>query len=129
MKERRLGTAPRGAPAPAFSAGGAAGDPTWGGWSADALARAADESVLVINPIVFAEVSVWASGTSSASADRVWPSSVGRGPWVIQDLRGSISQPVSVLRAMALPPRQSSLHSTYTRFPSTALRSVTMRSG
>ena len=33
-------------------------DRTWGDWSAQALARAADESVLVINPIVFAEVSV-----------------------------------------------------------------------
>jgi predicted nucleic acid-binding protein len=33
-------------------------DPTWGDWSARALARAADRAVLVINPIVFAEVSV-----------------------------------------------------------------------
>jgi predicted nucleic acid-binding protein len=33
-------------------------DSTWGEWSATALARAADRSVLVINPIVFAEVSV-----------------------------------------------------------------------
>jgi len=33
-------------------------DPTWGEWSSNALARAADESVLIINPIVFAEVSV-----------------------------------------------------------------------
>jgi predicted nucleic acid-binding protein len=33
-------------------------DPTWGSWSAEALGRAADESVLVINPVVFAEVSV-----------------------------------------------------------------------
>lgn len=33
-------------------------DPTWGEWSARALASAADRSVLVINPIVFAEVSV-----------------------------------------------------------------------
>ena len=36
----------------------ATNDSTWGSWSAEALARAADESVLVINPIVFAEVSV-----------------------------------------------------------------------
>jgi predicted nucleic acid-binding protein len=33
-------------------------DPAWGEWSSHALARAADQSVLVINPIVFAEVSV-----------------------------------------------------------------------
>src|SRR6516165_5847409 len=36
----------------------ATNDSTWSSWSAEALARAADESVLVINPIVFAEVSV-----------------------------------------------------------------------
>ncbi len=36
----------------------ATNDPTWASWSAGALARAADESILVINPIVFAEVSV-----------------------------------------------------------------------
>ena len=33
-------------------------DPTWLSWSADALERAADRSRLVINPIVFAEVSI-----------------------------------------------------------------------
>jgi predicted nucleic acid-binding protein len=33
-------------------------DPTWATWSSEALARAAVESILVINPIVFAEVSV-----------------------------------------------------------------------
>jgi len=33
-------------------------DRTWGEWSARALARVADETVLVINPIIFAEVSV-----------------------------------------------------------------------
>ncbi|HEY7723820.1 MAG TPA: type II toxin-antitoxin system VapC family toxin [Anaeromyxobacteraceae bacterium] len=33
-------------------------DPGWGEWSSRELARAADRSILVINPIVFAEVSV-----------------------------------------------------------------------
>ena len=33
-------------------------DPIWGGWSAAALARAAEEQVLVINPLIYAEVSV-----------------------------------------------------------------------
>ena len=33
-------------------------DPAWSEWSADALARALDDGVLVINPIVYAEVSV-----------------------------------------------------------------------
>lgn len=32
-------------------------DPSWLSWSADALARAADEGRLVINPIVYAEIS------------------------------------------------------------------------
>jgi predicted nucleic acid-binding protein len=36
----------------------ATNDPKWAEWSSQALARAADQSVLVINPIVFAEVSV-----------------------------------------------------------------------
>jgi len=30
-------------------------DPKWASWSADALARAADESRLAINPLIFAE--------------------------------------------------------------------------
>lgn len=33
-------------------------DPAWSEWSADALARALDDGPLVINPIVYAEVSV-----------------------------------------------------------------------
>ncbi len=33
-------------------------DPTWGEWSATALERAADSTVLVINPLIYAEVSV-----------------------------------------------------------------------
>lgn len=33
-------------------------DPAWGQWSADALAQARDDGELVINPIVYAEVSV-----------------------------------------------------------------------
>jgi len=32
-------------------------DPTFSPWSAEALARAADESILVINPVIYAEVS------------------------------------------------------------------------
>ena len=33
-------------------------DPEWYDWSADALRREADQSVLVINPIIYAEVSI-----------------------------------------------------------------------
>ena len=33
-------------------------DPTWGAWSSAALERTADEASLVINPLVYAEVSV-----------------------------------------------------------------------
>ena len=35
----------------------ATGDPRWSDWSASALESAAEDSVLVINPIVYAEVS------------------------------------------------------------------------
>ena len=33
-------------------------DPTWGAWSAETLARTADEEILVINALVYAEVSI-----------------------------------------------------------------------
>ena len=33
-------------------------DPHWFPWSGEALARAADEAVLAINPIIYAEVSI-----------------------------------------------------------------------
>ena len=32
-------------------------DPDWGAWSADTLAQLADEAVLLINPLIYAEVS------------------------------------------------------------------------
>ena len=34
------------------------GDPEWADWSSEALSVASDESVLAINPIIYAEVSV-----------------------------------------------------------------------
>jgi predicted nucleic acid-binding protein len=33
-------------------------DPAWGAWSAETLSRVADESMLAVNPIIFAEVSI-----------------------------------------------------------------------
>ncbi len=36
----------------------ATGDPVWRDWSSTTLERTADEAVLVINPLVYAEVSV-----------------------------------------------------------------------
>jgi len=33
-------------------------DPSWGAWSSDSLERAADEAMLVINALVYAEVSI-----------------------------------------------------------------------
>ena len=36
----------------------ATGDPMWGAWSSAALERTSDEAILVINPLVYAEVSV-----------------------------------------------------------------------
>ncbi len=36
----------------------ATADPNWGSWSSAMLERAADESVLIINPLIYAEVSI-----------------------------------------------------------------------
>ena len=36
----------------------ATADPIWAEWSSEILARTADEAVLVINPLIYAEVSV-----------------------------------------------------------------------
>ena len=36
----------------------ATNDPTWGVWSAEALERTADAAILVINPLIYAEVSI-----------------------------------------------------------------------
>jgi predicted nucleic acid-binding protein len=36
----------------------ATSDPTWGDWSAETLERTADSASLVINPLVYAEVSI-----------------------------------------------------------------------
>ena len=36
----------------------ATGDPVWGTWSGSTLERTADHAVLVINPLVYAEVSI-----------------------------------------------------------------------
>jgi predicted nucleic acid-binding protein len=36
----------------------ATNDPVWADWSGEALRRAAEEAVLVINPLIYAEVSV-----------------------------------------------------------------------
>ena len=33
-------------------------DPVWGAWSSEALGRVAEHNVLVINPVIFAEVSI-----------------------------------------------------------------------
>ena len=33
-------------------------DPQWGSWSAETLARCAEGSILFINPIIYAEVSI-----------------------------------------------------------------------
>jgi predicted nucleic acid-binding protein len=36
----------------------ATNDPAWGDWSATALARSADDAILVINALIYAEVSI-----------------------------------------------------------------------
>jgi predicted nucleic acid-binding protein len=51
-------------------------DPVWGEWSRTALARCADEATLVVNPIVYAEVSV--AYTRVEEIERFLPASLYR---------------------------------------------------
>lgn len=44
------------------------GDPTWGAWSSEALEREADRSTLVINALVYAEVSIGFSSIEDLEA-------------------------------------------------------------
>lgn len=67
----------------------ATNDPEWGDWSARALAGAAEHTILVVNPIVYAEVSV---GYSTIEAlDAAFPVSLYRReplPWEAGFLAG-----------------------------------------
>jgi hypothetical protein len=53
-----------------------AGDPRWAPWSSTALATIADESLLVINPLIYAEVSI--RFDSIEAVDGVLPASLFR---------------------------------------------------
>jgi predicted nucleic acid-binding protein len=53
-----------------------AGDPRWAPWSSTALAALANESVLVINPLIYAEVSI--RFESIEALDEVVPKSLYR---------------------------------------------------
>ena len=67
----------------------ATGDPVWSVWSDQALARLADKSVLVINPLIYAEVSV--RYESVEELDAVLPPDVYRRealPWEAAFLAG-----------------------------------------
>lgn len=58
------------------------GDPVWGSWSGTALAAASNEAVLVINPVIYAEVSV--RFARQQDLDHVLPSALLRReplPW------------------------------------------------
>lgn len=52
----------------------ATNDPAWGDWSARALAEAAEQTALIINPIVYAEVSV--GYTTIEALDAVLPATL-----------------------------------------------------
>ncbi|MCX6633026.1 MAG: type II toxin-antitoxin system VapC family toxin [Candidatus Solibacter sp.] len=52
----------------------ATNDPAWGGWSARALAQAAEHTTLIINPIVYAEVSI--GYTTIEALDAVFPATL-----------------------------------------------------
>lgn len=54
----------------------ATADPVWGPWSLEAQARAADEATLVINPVIYAEVSVGLN--SVEELDEILPLSIYR---------------------------------------------------
>jgi predicted nucleic acid-binding protein len=67
----------------------ATNDPEWGDWSARALAKAAEHSILVINPIIYAEVSI--GYTTIEALDAAIPASVYRRaalPWEAGFLAG-----------------------------------------
>ena len=53
-----------------------AGDARWASWSSTALAALADESVLVINPLIYAEVSI--RFESIEAVDEIVPTSLYR---------------------------------------------------
>lgn len=53
-------------------------DPTWGSWSAQALADAADTGTVAINPIVYAEIA--AGFTRIEDLDAALPSAIERLP-------------------------------------------------
>jgi len=50
----------------------ATNDPKWAAWSSDALSRAADESTLVINPLIYAEVSIGYERVEDLDALLTW---------------------------------------------------------
>lgn len=52
------------------------GDPRWAPWSSTALAAIADESVLVINPLIYAEISI--RFASIEAVDAAMPTSLYR---------------------------------------------------
>jgi predicted nucleic acid-binding protein len=64
-------------------------DPVWGAWSSQALAAAADEAALVIDPIIYAEVSIGFS-TLEALEEALPPASFHREalPWEAGFLAG-----------------------------------------
>ena len=67
----------------------ATNDPSWGDWSARALAEVAEHTTLIINPIIYAEVSI--GYTAIEALDAVLPATVYRReplPWEAAFLAG-----------------------------------------
>jgi hypothetical protein len=70
----------------------ATNDPTWGNWSARALAEVAEYTALIINPIIYAEVSI--GYTEIETLDAVLPAALYRReplPWEAAFLAGKSS--------------------------------------
>ena len=65
------------------------GDSAWGGWSARALAEVAEQMTLIINPIIYAEVSI--GYTTIEALDAVLPATLYQHeplPWEAAFLAG-----------------------------------------
>lgn len=84
----------------------ATNDPAWGDWSAGALAKVAENSPLIINPIIDAEVSI--SFTSIEALDAALSAALYQRealPWEAGSWRGSVRAvlPARGVRSSPLP--------------------------
>jgi hypothetical protein len=78
----------------------ATNDPAWGDWSRRALAEVAEHTALIINPIIYAEVSI--GYTTIEALDAVLPANLYRRerlPWEAAFLAGRASRGTAAVEA------------------------------